>query len=403
MRSLYFKKADFARILFRTGMAFAILVFLPSCAEKNRKQVSPLEASEGNRQFIAHRGVHLRYTIAGENSLKAVELAKKAGFDAVETDVRLTADSQLVVIHDLSLNRTCLYADGTELQDELFVADYSLKELRKKFRLKASEKQDQTVIPTLKEFLLACKQWEILPFIEPKIYDASGEHYREICELADSIMGKNQYIITSNNRANKVIRERGWNDIPLMGILYQTTFEEIENLGNCIMAINATRFNEEEYSIAVSRAKERGLETESHADKFKQFSLINDHAIDYISTDFLAPDLKEGVLIRCELNKKEDFAYSGKWAKDGLFLPEGEILSLKHPLPETSFGGVFLEIEIVGSCLVELAYQRFEIESPNVKKFKYQLMLYNTSSGFELTAKDAGCTIKGINMKLCDY
>ena len=51
------------------------------------------------RRFIAHRGVHLASTIAGENSLEAVRLARRAGFACIETDTRLSADGELVVMH----------------------------------------------------------------------------------------------------------------------------------------------------------------------------------------------------------------------------------------------------------------------------------------------------------------
>ena len=69
------------------------------------------------RVFIAHRGVNMRSTVAGENSLEAIRLAKAAGFGAIETDVRLSADGALVVMHDSTLNRTCLHADGTRSEE----------------------------------------------------------------------------------------------------------------------------------------------------------------------------------------------------------------------------------------------------------------------------------------------
>ena len=40
-----------------------------------------------------------------------------------------------------------------------------------------------------------------------------------------------------------------------MGILYQTTFERIEALGDVIVAVSATRFDEANYSRQVARAK----------------------------------------------------------------------------------------------------------------------------------------------------
>ena len=53
---------------------------------------------------IAHRGASA-YTV--ENSLAAFEKAIQLRADYIETDVHQTADSTVVIMHDLSVNRTC--------------------------------------------------------------------------------------------------------------------------------------------------------------------------------------------------------------------------------------------------------------------------------------------------------
>jgi glycerophosphoryl diester phosphodiesterase len=55
------------------------------------------------RLIIAHRGASAH---APENTLPAFRLAERAGADAIELDVRLTADGVPVVIHDPTLGRT---------------------------------------------------------------------------------------------------------------------------------------------------------------------------------------------------------------------------------------------------------------------------------------------------------
>ena len=69
--------------------------------------------------IIAHRGASAD---APENTLAAVRLAWEQGADAVEVDLRLTRDGQVVVLHDATTRRT---ADG-----ELAVAGATLAQLR---------------------------------------------------------------------------------------------------------------------------------------------------------------------------------------------------------------------------------------------------------------------------------
>lgn len=70
-------------------------------------------------RVIAHRGAS---GYAPENTRAAFERAIAMGADAIETDVRLTADGQLVLVHDATVTRT---TDGRGP-----VADHTLAELR---------------------------------------------------------------------------------------------------------------------------------------------------------------------------------------------------------------------------------------------------------------------------------
>lgn len=53
--------------------------------------------------LFAHRGLSAR---APENTMAAFRLAAEAGADGIETDVHLTADGRIAVIHDESVTRT---------------------------------------------------------------------------------------------------------------------------------------------------------------------------------------------------------------------------------------------------------------------------------------------------------
>ncbi|MEX0701512.1 MAG: glycerophosphodiester phosphodiesterase [Planctomycetales bacterium] len=72
-----------------------------------------------NLEIIAHRGASRD---APENTLAAVRLAWEVGADAVEIDVMLSRDGEIVVIHDATTGRIC--------GDDRAVRDLSLEELR---------------------------------------------------------------------------------------------------------------------------------------------------------------------------------------------------------------------------------------------------------------------------------
>lgn len=57
-------------------------------------------------KYIAHRGLHNKNKGVPENSLSAFRKACEKGI-AIELDVRLTKDGRVVVIHDMSLKRSC--------------------------------------------------------------------------------------------------------------------------------------------------------------------------------------------------------------------------------------------------------------------------------------------------------
>jgi glycerophosphoryl diester phosphodiesterase len=97
---------------------------------------------------FAHRGAS---SIAPENTLAAFQLAADLGADAIELDVKLTADEVPVVIHDPNVDRT---TNGTGR-----IADLSFTALRE---LDAgsfmSEKFHGEPIPTLEEVFEAVGQ-----------------------------------------------------------------------------------------------------------------------------------------------------------------------------------------------------------------------------------------------------
>jgi glycerophosphoryl diester phosphodiesterase len=63
---------------------------------------SPKLFEENSTTFIAHRGLYNYYA---ENSYEGYRNCERMGFKAIETDIRVTKDRQLIVFHDDSTSR----------------------------------------------------------------------------------------------------------------------------------------------------------------------------------------------------------------------------------------------------------------------------------------------------------
>lgn len=104
-----------------------------------------------------HRGAS---AYAPENTMEAFELAIQQGADGIETDVHLTKDGQLVIMHDEKLDRTTNY--------EGYIKDYDYETLK---MVNANNHMSDYAfchIPTLEELLQLVKKTGIFLNIEIK-------------------------------------------------------------------------------------------------------------------------------------------------------------------------------------------------------------------------------------------
>lgn len=111
-----------------------------------------------------HRGDSYNYF---ENTMRAFELAYGAGADMIETDVRLSSDLTLVLMHDERVDRT---TNGSGK-----VGEMSFSELR---ALNAGNEISPAKVPTLEELLLFAKDKDLTLNIEIKEYFSNGNEKR---------------------------------------------------------------------------------------------------------------------------------------------------------------------------------------------------------------------------------
>ena len=139
----------------------------------------------GRRLVVAHRGASAQ---APENTLEAFRLGIEQGADALELDVRLSADGIAVVIHDPTIDRT---TNGTGA-----VAGLSLEELQR------SDAGGGARIPTLRAVLESFPSIPIL--LEVKAPEAQGAVATEI----DRAGARERVVIASfQHRALEQLRQ----------------------------------------------------------------------------------------------------------------------------------------------------------------------------------------------------
>jgi glycerophosphoryl diester phosphodiesterase len=156
--------------------------------------------TRGQRQYpllIAHRGAN---RLAPENSLRAFALAQEQGAEAMETDLHVTRDGEIVVFHDHILERM---SDG---HGPLFTQ--SLTEL-KQLRLRGPDgKLTEERIPTLIE-LLAATQAQMPLLLELKDWRFIDRRHAErlVSILADYGVLAKCAIISFNHALVHSIRQ----------------------------------------------------------------------------------------------------------------------------------------------------------------------------------------------------
>ena len=157
-------------------------------------------------RVAAHRGFSEKYP---ENTMEAFRAAIEIGADEIETDVRVTADGELVLIHDDDVSRT---TDGTGK-----VSEMTLAELKKLCAgVKNGAEFADTRIPTLRELLEICKDHPTLTLdIELKEYPTEGRESLayEVCDktlaMLDEYGFTKRCVINSwNGKLNEYVRAK---------------------------------------------------------------------------------------------------------------------------------------------------------------------------------------------------
>jgi len=150
--------------------------------------------------IFAHRGVSAHYP---ENTMAAFTAASKLPITGIELDVHLTADRELVVIHDETIDRT---SNGSG-----YVKDYTLQELRAyDYGSWFSSKFEDESIPTLGDVLelFAGTNHRINIELKTDVFPYDGIEALVIREVAAYQMTERVIISSFNHESIQIISQR---------------------------------------------------------------------------------------------------------------------------------------------------------------------------------------------------
>jgi glycerophosphoryl diester phosphodiesterase len=173
-----------------------------------------------NVLVVAHRG---DWRNACENSILAIENAIEMGVDIIEIDLKKTADNELILMHDYTLNRTTT--------GKGFVKDHTLEEIKNLYLKDGAGHKTLFKVPTLREALLFAKGKVLINL------DQSFEYFNAVLPILKETNTIDQIIIKGYNLPLIKVKEKlgtYYDSIQYMPIIklgikgYKDLFKEIE-------------------------------------------------------------------------------------------------------------------------------------------------------------------------------
>ncbi|GHE28585.1 glycerophosphodiester phosphodiesterase family protein [Sphingobacterium griseoflavum] len=177
------KKAGLLLVL---GMAFILPSFAQSIFKNPEEILAALKTPDSTHVLVvAHRG---DWRNAPENSIRAVENVLKMGVEIVEIDVQRTADGELIVMHDKTIDRTTT-GKGK-------IADLHLDSIRRVFLKNGAGMPTQHRVPTLREMMSFVKGKPILVNLDKAWQDMPQVYHllKETGAIKQAIFKGNQSV-----------------------------------------------------------------------------------------------------------------------------------------------------------------------------------------------------------------
>lgn len=231
------------------------------------------DKQEDKTMFIAHRGFCSQYL---ENTEEAFIGAAEAGFDGCETDVNISKDGVLMLVH----GSTYYYEDGTSMDvNEHTYAELTSKPLKNDFT-------DTVLYPcTFERYIEILAENDMFAFIELK-GEYPEESLQEVVDTVERLYTWDMCSIQSMQMSNLVKLREKYPDIPLMycGGGYTAEVEEAIDRGFDLDLLVYDTF-----PWVIHKAQRKGLRVALWtADDPKAVAYCLMLGVDFIESDYLS-------------------------------------------------------------------------------------------------------------------
>ena len=167
---------------------------------------------EGIVDGVAHRGLS---SAAPENTAAAFKAAARAGFLAIETDIRFTADNIPVLIHDATVDRT---SDGSGSVIDMTLAQLQALDFGSWFGPEFAGEQ----ILTLDEGVALCKKLGLKMILEIKVWAAVSTLKSTIVDIINKYDYKEKIAFMYDSATGLAYMSQP-NTLPGVNLMYLTS------------------------------------------------------------------------------------------------------------------------------------------------------------------------------------
>lgn len=357
-------------------------------------------------KIIAHRGTAVS-GVAPENSLDAYVFSARAGYEIVETDVLKTSDSQYVIMHDDTINRTCRNAsDYSAIASPVSVIGTSLADLRANYVLAADNPKHRRKIPTLAEFLSTCRAMGLHPIIELKNTSFSQADVAAIVNMAAEYLGANGFSVTSFNLSLLDYVRTLYDEVTLYYIYSTLNQAAIDHM----VEMQPACLNSEQglYTQAIiAEAHRKGVTCAAWTVGTGNFNRLVKLGLDRFASNTIAPEISKQSFIYRNFSDVDFAAYdtSGNVANGVINLLPGQTVTFIGQAGKTvPFGAFYLSFDFMGAgtLVATRVSGSLDNQGDDYSTYSAQAILVNDMLTYTITAGTGGCRVKDIHVAIAN-